>query len=97
MGKRQVAVKPDSTLQEAPVRSLPAAAAQPAASPFFSFSCSVTAVSHVGGRTRIESRTTRLAGGKLVAQAFEGELEGDAYGRIAQHALDQVGEQVRAM
>lgn len=62
--------------------------------PFLSFSYSITEVSSVGGRTRVRSRTQRLADGKLVSEKFEGELEAGAYDRLAAQASEQFASQL---
>jgi hypothetical protein len=46
---------------------------------FVSFQYSYTEVSSHAGRTHVRSNRTQFADGKLTREAFEGELEGDAY------------------
>ena len=48
---------------------------------FVSFQYSYTEISSRGGRTQVQSKTTRFADGKLTREAFEGELEGMPIGR----------------
>ena len=38
----------------------------------------------------MHSNTTRLVDGKLTREAFEGELEGDAYGQAVEEAQRQM-------
>ena len=46
---------------------------------FLSFQYSCTEVSLRDGRTHVRSNKTQFADGKLTREAFEGELQGDAY------------------
>ena len=62
-------------------------------SPFFGFSYSTTEISAVGGRTRVKSKSTRLEDGKLVSEAFEGELDGGAYAGLVRQAQQQFVDQ----
>jgi len=55
-----------------------------------SFQYSYTAVSSRDGRTHVQSNTTRLADGKLTREAFEGELEGDAYRQLVEETQRQM-------
>ena len=81
-----------------PVRRLSPASSQdvvelvdsPAPRGFVSFQYSYTAVSSRDGRTHVQSNTTRLADGKLTREAFEGELEGDAYGQAVEETQWQM-------
>ena len=66
-------------------------------SPFLSFSWSCTEISAAGGRTRVTSRQTRFAGGKLSSESFEGELEGDAYGRSVRAAQSALAESMQRL
>ena len=63
------------------------------ASGFVSFSYSTTEVSMVGGRTRVKSKSTRLQDGKLVSEAFEGELDGSSHARLVRQAQQQFAGQ----
>jgi hypothetical protein len=54
--------------------------------PFFSFRYSSTEVSMVDGRTRVKSREARFEDGKLTSEAFEGELDRNAYDRMVAQA-----------
>src|SRR5215204_4673692 len=75
-----------------PVRRLPPAASRNAAEPentqafgdFVSFQYTYTESSSRDGRTHVRSNTTRFADGKLTRESFEGELEGDAYGKLVE-------------
>ena len=62
----------------------------PAPRGFVSFQYSYTVVSSRDGRTHVQSNTTRLADGKLTQEAFDGELEGDAYRQIVEEAQRQM-------
>ena len=57
---------------------------------FVSFQYSYTEVSSRDGRTHVQSNTTRLADGKVTREAFEGELEGDAYGQAVEETQWQM-------
>ena len=57
---------------------------------FVSFQYSYTEISSRGGRTQVQSKTTRFADGKLTREAFEGELEGDAYRQIVEQTQRQM-------
>ena len=57
---------------------------------FVRFQYSYTAVSSRDGRTHVQSNTTRLADGKLTREAFEGELEGDAYRQLVEETQRQM-------
>jgi len=57
---------------------------------FVSFQYSYTEVSSRDGRTHVQSNTTRLADGKVTREAFEGELEGDAYRQIVEETQRQM-------
>ena len=59
---------------------------QPASTAFFSFRYSSTEVSVTSGKTRIKARSTRFENGTLASEAFEGELDRDAYDRMVSHA-----------
>ena len=71
------------------------------ASPFFSFRYSYTEISASGGKARVKSRNTRFEGGKLTAEAFEGELERSAYDQMVsqaqQHFLGQTALMLKAL
>lgn len=56
----------------------------PAPRGFVSFQYSYTEVSSRDGRTHVRSNKTRFADGKLTREAFESELEGDAYGNLVE-------------
>jgi len=62
----------------------------PAPRGFVSFQYSYTEVLSRDGRTHVQSNTTRLADGKLTREAFEGELEGDAYRQIVEETQRQM-------
>jgi hypothetical protein len=47
-------------------------------------------VSTRAGRTHVRSNRTQFAGGKLTREAFEGELEGDAYRQMVNEAQRQM-------
>ena len=55
-----------------------------------SFQYSYTEVSSHAGRTHVRSNKTQFADGKLTREAFEGELEGDAYRRMVDEAQRQM-------
>ena len=55
-----------------------------------SFQYSYTALSSRVGRTHVQSNTTRLADGKLIREAFEGELEADSYSQMVNEAQRQM-------
>ena len=57
---------------------------------FVSFRCSYTALSSWEGRTHVQSNTTRRADGKLTREAFEGELEDEAYRQIVKETQRQM-------
>jgi hypothetical protein len=57
---------------------------------FVSFQYSYTEVSSYGGRTHVRSNKTQFADGKLTREAFEGELEGDAYRQMVNEAQGQM-------
>jgi len=57
---------------------------------FVSFQYSYTEVSSHAGRTHVQSNTTRLADGKLIREAFEGELEADSYSQMVNEAQRQM-------
>src|SRR5438128_10828989 len=49
---------------------------------FFSFRYSYTEFSSQGGRTRVKAKQARLEDGKLSTEAFEGEIDGNAYDEV---------------
>jgi len=49
-----------------------------------------TEVSSQDGQTHVQSKTTRFADGKLTREAFEGELEGDAYRQMVEETQRQI-------
>ena len=57
---------------------------------FVSFQYSYTEVSSHAGRTHVRSNKTLFADGRLTREAFEGELEGDAYRQM----VDEVQRQI---
>ena len=57
---------------------------------FVSFQYSYTAVSSRDGRAHVQSNKTQFADGKLTREAFEGELEGDAYRQIVEETQRQM-------
>ena len=57
---------------------------------FVSFQYLYTALSSRDGRTHVQSKTTRLADGKLTREAFEGELEADSYSQMVNEAQRQM-------
>jgi hypothetical protein len=97
MSKRSVIVKSDSALRGAEPGEFQLVEPARTATPFVSFSYSITEVSSVAGRTRVTSRTKRLAGGKLVSEEFDGELDGRAYERMATQASEAFAEQLRLL
>jgi len=56
---------------------------------FVSFQYSYTEVSSHAGRTHVRSNKTLFADGKLTREAFEGELEGDAYRQMVDERSDK--------
>ena len=81
-----------------PVRPLPPAQRRDsgeivttrAPSGFLSFQYSYSEVSLRDGRTHVRSNKTRFADGKLTREAFEGELDGDAYHQMVNEAQRQM-------
>ena len=57
---------------------------------FVSFQYSYTEVSSHAGRTHVRSNKTQFADGKLSREAFEGELNGDAYRQMVNEAQRQM-------
>ena len=57
---------------------------------FVSFQYSYTEVSSHAGRTHVRSNKTQFADGKLTREAFEGELDGDAYHQMVNEAQRQM-------
>jgi hypothetical protein len=57
---------------------------------FLSFQYSYTEVSSRDGRTHVRSSKTQFADGKLTREAFEGELQGDAYRQMVDEAQRQM-------
>jgi hypothetical protein len=57
---------------------------------FFTFSYTYTEVSVAGGRTRVKSKSTRVQDGKVVSQAFEGELDSGAYQQLVRQVQEQL-------
>ena len=57
---------------------------------FLSFEYSYTEMSSRDGRTNVRANKTRFADGKLTREAFEGELDADAYGHIVDEANRQM-------
>ena len=97
MSKRSIIVKGNPALPEAKPGEFEVVEPSRAATPFVSFSYSITEVSSVAGRTRVKSRATRLADGKLVSERFDGELEGNAYEQMAFQAREQLVGQLRLL
>ena len=62
----------------------------PASGGLVSFQYSYTALSSHAGRTHVRSSKTQFADGKLTREAFEGELEGDAYRRMVDETQRQM-------
>ena len=96
MSKLPATRRPQAPAQ---VGSRPLQVAEPmrASAPFFSFRYSFTEVTAAGGKTVVKSRQTRLENGRLTQESFEGELEGDAYERLADQAQRQVMAQAALM
>ena len=63
---------------------------RPASGGFVSFRYSYTEVSSHAGRTHVRSNKTQFADGKLTREAFEGELDGDAYHQMVNEAQRQM-------
>ena len=89
-------IKP-STRSVTPVRHTPAVSAHDVselrtqgARGLLSFEYSYTEMSSRDGRTHVRANKTRFADGKLTREAFEGELQGDAYGQIVDEAQRQM-------
>ena len=59
---------------------------EPAVVQFFSFRYSSMEVSVVSGKPRVKARRTRFEDGKFASEAFEGELDRNAYDRIVSQA-----------
>jgi hypothetical protein len=97
MSKRSITIKSDSALRAAEPAEFRLVDPARTATPFVSFSYSITEVSSVAGRTRVKSSTKRLAGGKLVSEEFEGELEGGAFEQMATQAGEQFAGQLRLL
>ena len=57
---------------------------------FLSFQYTYTEVSSRDGRTHVRSNKTQFADGKLTREAFEGELQGDAYRQMVDEAQRQM-------
>ena len=80
LGKRAVRkVETDAVEEIAPAS---------AANPLVSFRYSYTEISALGGKAHVQSRQVRLEGGRLTAEAFEGDLDRSVYDqrlRDAQH------------
>src|SRR4051795_4167064 len=89
MSKKSLVAKDDAAVEERPQDTWDVVEATPPAWPFLSFSYSVTEISRTGQRTRVKTSSQRLAGGKLVSENFEGEIDGGAYQRLAQQATEQ--------
>jgi hypothetical protein len=53
-----------------------------AKNPFFSFRYSYTEISAAGCGVRVRAKQARYENGKLTTEAFEGELDRNAYARI---------------
>lgn len=56
------------------------------ATPFFSFRYTYTEISALGGKAHVKSKKTRLEDGKLTSEAFEGELDRNAYEQMVSQA-----------
>jgi hypothetical protein len=97
MSKQSIIVKSDPALREAEPAELEVIEPTRTATPFVSFSYSITEVSSFAGRTRVKSRTTRMTDGRLVSEKFDGELEGSAYERMAMQAGEQLVGQLRLL
>jgi hypothetical protein len=62
-------------------------------SAFLSFRYSYAEMSILGGKAQVKSRNARFEDGKLISEAFEGELDRSAYDRAVGDAQQQVSEQ----
>ena len=56
------------------------------AHPFLSFTYSYKEISTLGGKTYVKSKQTRFEDGRLKSEAFEGTLDGTAYGDMVGQA-----------
>lgn len=96
MSKRSIAIKQDSAAGETQTGKWEVVEPQ-GGTPYASFTYTVTEISSVAGRTRINSRTTRMTDGKLLTEKLDGELDGSAFERLAMQAHAQFASQLRAM
>ena len=69
--------------------------------PFVSFQYSYAEVSSQGGRTRVKTRKSRLEGGEVTTETFEGELDAGIYeqvvGSLERQMLDQATMMMRSL
>ncbi len=75
--------------------------AQSGEHPFFSFRYSCVELSTTGSRAHVKARNTRLEGGKLTSEAFEGDLDRATYDRMVtdaqRHFLAQSASLLKAL
>lgn len=91
MSKYSLKGTPNKTaVRKADPDAVEVATLAPRSGGFFSFRYSYTEFSSQGGRTRVKAKQTRLEDGKLSTEAFEGELDGNAYDEVVHHAQQQV-------